>query len=269
MTAPTRQPVTFVPHGGGPWPFVDVPIGDPAQNARLAEHLVQLSTLSPTRPGAILVISAHWEEPAVTVQTGAHPELLFDYYGFPEEAYRLRWPAPGAPEVAERAVALLDEAGLAPATDPERGFDHGTFVPLKLAFPDADVPTFQVSLVAGLDPAVHLALGRALAPLRDEGVLVVGSGMSFHNMRAFGTAGGVAAAQDFDRWLAGVAPLPAEERDAELLRWAEAPSARAAHPREEHLLPLLVCAGAAGGDQGRVDFSGRVLDVAVSGVRFG
>jgi aromatic ring-opening dioxygenase catalytic subunit (LigB family) len=164
---------------------------------------------------------------------------------------------------------LAETGGFETATDGERGFDHGTFVPLKLSFPDADVPTVQLSLERGLDPARHLALGRALAPLREEGVLLVGSGMSFHNMREFGRGGGSPASETFDAWLTRTAVADAETRDAELVRWAAAPAARAAHPREEHLLPLMVMAGAAGKDRGHVAFSGKFAGARISAVHFG
>ena len=169
--------------------------------------------------------------------------------------------------------ALLEGAGFATAEDAERGFDHGTFVPLKLTFPDADVPAIQLSLLEGLDPERHLALGRALAPLRDEDVLLVGSGMSYHNMRDLvGRApleARAAKSAPFDDWLGRVAVADAAARDAELARWEQAPGARAAHPREEHLLPLMVIAGAAGDDRGRVAFHDTYAGFHVSALHFG
>ncbi len=269
-TAPTgRLPVVFLPHGGGPWPFVDTGIGSADEQAALAAYLRGVAQVPTTRPKAILMISAHWEERVATVSTAERPPMLFDYYGFPPASYQLTWPAPGSPAVAARVRALLDSAGIANGEDRARGFDHGTFVPLKLAYPDADVPTVQLSLVRGLDPAHHLAIGRALAPLRDEGVFIVGSGMTFHNLRAFGDPRARPVAAAFDGWLRDVGLRPAAERDRALTAWAEAPSARAAHPREEHLLPMMVVAGAAGADPGRVAYTGTILGLALSAYHYG
>jgi aromatic ring-opening dioxygenase catalytic subunit (LigB family) len=265
---PSRLPVVFLPHGGGPWPFVKLGFGSEAEQADLAQFLRGAHALPQTPPKALLVISAHWEEPLPTVMNGAQPPLLFDYYGFPAEAYQLSWPAPGAPALAARVQSLLADAGIESGSTSERGFDHGTFVPLKLAYPDAKVPTVQLSLKAGLDPREHLAIGRALLPLRDEGVFIIGSGMTYHNMRAMGPQGRPAAAT-FDAWLREAATLPAAERDAKLAEWQAAPAARAAHPREEHLLPLMVVAGAAGVDQGRIAYRGSLLGLEFSGYAFG
>lgn len=266
--ADTRLPVAFIPHGGGPWPFVDLGFGERREIDALASYLRGLGALTPTRPRALLVVSAHWEEPVPTVMTAERPPLLFDYYNFPPESYQLTWPAPGEPTVAARVQQLLSAAGIASAANGERGFDHGTFIPLKLAFPEADVPTVQLSLKRGLDPTEHLAIGRALAPLRDEGVLIVGSGMSYHNMRGFGGAG-KASAETFDAWLRGAATSAPAERAQQLSAWATAPSARAAHPREEHLLPLMVVAGAAGADPGRVAYNDTFANVRLSAFHYG
>jgi aromatic ring-opening dioxygenase catalytic subunit (LigB family) len=141
-------------------------------------------------------------------------------------------------------------------------------VPLKLTYPNADVPIVQLSLKRGLDPAEHLAMGRALAPLRDEGVFIVGSGMSFHNMRGFGGSGRTAAAA-FDAWLGETIALAPEMRSTRLVQWATAPSARQAHPREEHLLPLMVIAGAAGADHGHTAYNGTLMGVQISAYHFG
>jgi aromatic ring-opening dioxygenase catalytic subunit (LigB family) len=265
----TRMPVAFVPHGGGPWPFVDTGIGSRAEQDQLAAYLRGLGALPPTPPKALVVISAHWEEPVVTVMTAPRPPMLYDYYGFPPASYEITWPAPGEPAVAARVRALLEGAGIATAADAARGFDHGTFVPLKLAYPDATVPTVQVSLRRGLDPAEHLAIGRALAPLRDEGVFLIGSGMTYHNMRGFGDPRARPTASAFDAWLQAAGVAPAAERDAALIAWAKAPAARAVHPREEHLLPLMVIAGAAGDDRGRVAYAGTILGLALSAYHFG
>jgi len=261
-------PVVYIPHGGGPWAFVDVGFSK-AETDALKAYLRSVRTLPATPPKALLVVSAHWEEALPTVLTSPRPPILYDYYGFPPEAYTIPWPAPGDPGLAARVRSLLAAAGVETAEDPDRGFDHGTFIPLKVAYPDAEVPTIQLSLKAGLDPAEHLAMGRALAPLRDEGVFIVGSGMSFHNMRAFRSGGPLPDGEAFDRWLAETAAAEPAERERRLERWTDAPGARASHPREEHLMPLMVVAGAAGKDRGSVPFKGSVMGHTTSAVQFG
>lgn len=268
MTSTQRFPVVYLPHGGGPWPFVNLGLGSAQERSALATYLEGLPRLPPAKPRALLVVSAHWEEQVPTVMTGAHPPLLFDYYGFPPESYQLTWPAPGSPAVAERVRELLGAAGIQTGANSERGFDHGAFVPLKVSYPKAEIPTLQLSLKSGLDPSEHLAIGRALAPLRDEGVFIVGSGMSYHNMRGFGPQGHKDSVA-FDGWLRETVTSAAAERSARLRAWQKAPSARAAHPREEHLLPLMVIAGAAGEDAGRVDFHGTFLSTDISAHAFG
>jgi aromatic ring-opening dioxygenase catalytic subunit (LigB family) len=266
--ATARMPVAFVPHGGGPWPFVELGFATRRETDALAGYLRALREVPPSRPRAMLVVSAHWEERVPTVMTSPRPPILYDYYGFPPAAYELTWPAPGDAVLAARVGELLGAAGIAHATDAARGFDHGTFIPFKVTYPDAEVPTVQLSLKGSLDPAEHLAIGRALAPLRDEGVFVVGSGMSFHNLRAFGPKGR-GASEAFDAWLREAATAPAGARDRQLEAWASAPEARAAHPREEHLLPLMVIAGAAGSDVGRTTYNDLFAGVRLSAFHFG
>jgi aromatic ring-opening dioxygenase catalytic subunit (LigB family) len=264
----TRMPVVYLPHGGGPWPFVD--LGFPASElAALRTWLERLPAALPAVPRALLSVTAHWEESVPTVSAAEKPGMLYDYYGFPPAAYEVVWGAPGAPWLARRVRELLEGAGVRSAESPDRGYDHGTFVPLKVAWPGAEVPCVQLSLVKGLDPAAHLAIGRALAPLRDEGVFIVGSGMSYHNMRGFGRPEAYPASVAFDRWLGDTVALDRAARDQALQDWASAPAARACHPREEHLLPLHVIAGAAGDERGAVTFRERVLGTVVSAVRFG
>jgi aromatic ring-opening dioxygenase catalytic subunit (LigB family) len=237
----------------------------------LAAFLEELpSTLTQT-PRAVLVVSGHWEEDPVALNVQQHPPLLYDYYGFPEHTYHLQYAAPGAPLVAQEARELLAAAGFSTREETGRGLDHGVFVPFKLIYPRADVPVLQMSLKRGLDPAAHLALGAALAPLRTSNVLIVGSGMSFHNLRIRSLENArLPQSEAFDEWLTRAACAPDRAtREHELTRWAGAPAARFAHPREEHLLPLMVAAGAAGEDVGERVFSGRMLGWQISGFRFG
>lgn len=262
-----RQPTFFIPHGGGPCFFMEWTPADTWNQMRaFLENL--LGTLE-TRPKAILVVSAHWEEPRFTVHAGAQPGLLFDYYGFPEHTYQLQFPASGAPQLAQRVQTLLGNAGIEAGLETERGWDHGVFIPLLLITPQADIPVLQLSLKQGLSPQAHLEAGQALAALRDEGVLIVASGMSYHNLRAFG-AQGAQAAQLFDDWLSETVQTPdVTQRDRALADWEQAPAARLAHPREEHLIPLMVAAGAADGDQGRKVYQDHVNSMAMSAYRFG
>lgn len=262
---PQRQPSLFIPHGGGPCFFMDDPTG---MWRGMEAYLKAIPASLPEPPKAILLVSAHWETRGFGFTSGAQPGLIFDYYGFPPHTYELTYDAPGDPTLATRAATLLAEAGFTSGLAPERGWDHGVFVPLKVAWPDADVPVVEMSLDASLDPALHLAAGRALAPLRDEGVLIIGSGMSFHNMRAYGDPRATEPSHAFNDWLTGAATSPRAERDAELTKWAEAPSGRFSHPREEHLIPLMVVAGAVEG-AGVREFSDDVLATAISGFRFG
>ena len=262
------MPVVFIPHGGGPWPFVEM--GLPKHEVEgLASYLRGVHDLPPEPPRALLVVSAHWEEAVPTVMTTAQPPMLFDYYGFPEESYQLSWPAPGSPALAARVRTLLDEAGILNGEDGTRGFDHGTFVPLMLTYPKAEVPAIQLSLKAGLDPVQHLVIGRALQPLRDEGIFIVASGMTFHNLRAMRHPSAPAVSEAFDAWLRGVMAEGPEARNTALVGWAAAPAARQAHPREEHLLPLMVAAGAAGNDRAVLGFAGTGFGVRLSSYHFG
>lgn len=243
MSLPHRT--LFLSHGGGPLPL----LGDAAHQSLLDAWRRMAAGLP--RPSAILVISAHWEMPAFTVTAAAQPPLLYDYYGFPEAAYRITYPCPGQPALAQAVQAALLRAGLPAQQDRQRGLDHGVFVPLKILYPDASIPCVQLSLHQSLDPAWHLAAGRALATVEHDGLLVVGSGFSFHNMRAFMEPIGSEAAthnQAFEQWLVDTCCNPALDdaaRTARLVQWADAPGARYCHPREEHLLPLHVCYGVA------------------------
>lgn len=263
------MPVVYLPHGGGPWPFVDLGFSDARETSALLSYLRSVAALPGERPRALLVISSHWEEAVPTVMTAERPPMLYDYYGFPPESYEITWPAPGDPALAKRVQDLLSAAGIESATDEKRGFDHGTFVPFKLTYPDADIPAIQLSLKTGLDPKEHLAIGRALAPLRDEGVFILGSGLTFHNLRALRDPRSVPISETFDAWLRETMTKPPAERDALLERWTSAPGARAAHPREEHLIPLMVIAGAAQSDLGRVAYNGAMNHLRLSAYHFG
>lgn len=263
------QPTFFINHGGGPCFFLD-PGPVRAAWSELENYLRGFSETLEERPRAVLVVSGHWEEALPTVNAAAAPTLFFDYGGFPEHTYQLTWPASGDPALAAQVRDLLDRAGIESSADTTRGWDHGVFVPLKIIFPDAGIPTVQLSLQQGLDPAVHLAIGHALAPLRKDGVLIVGSGQSYHNMRGFMGRGGHAdpAAEAFDAWLREVM-ADGITRDRALIAWEQAPGARQAQPHEDHLLPLMVAAGAASGEPGRTVFHGHVLGKPISGFRFG
>ncbi|GIL65399.1 hypothetical protein Vafri_19154 [Volvox africanus] len=267
-----RMPTIFLPHGGGPMPILGAP-----SHKSLINYLTGISKSIP-KPTAILAVTAHWEADRIMVSTAEKPTMLYDYYGFPSEAYELQYQAPGSPTLAQRALGLLEAAGIPAAADAKRGFDHGTFVPLMLAFPDATTPVVQMSLHKSMDPRLHLSVGAALAPLRDEGVLIVSSGMSFHNMGVFHTNGfGMGPSprkykpsEDFDSWLQqAVTGFVGAQRSELLAAWAKSPGARECHPREEHLIPLMVAVGAAGEDAGRTDYSDWFIGTKVSGFLFG
>jgi aromatic ring-opening dioxygenase catalytic subunit (LigB family) len=261
---PQRQPTFFIPHGGGPCFFMDDPRG---LWTSMRVFLESLPSRLPAPPRAILLVSGHWETVGFDFTASAAPPLIYDYYNFPPHTYELRYDATGNPALADRARGLLAAAGIAATTDAARGLDHGVFIPLKVAFPTADVPVVEMSVDAGLDPALHLAAGRALARLRDDGVVIIGSGMSFHNMRGYGDPRFTDPSIAFDSWLTATATAEAATRNAHLTDWAHAPAARASHPREEHLIPLMVAAGAADGPGTRI-FNDLVLGTAISAYRF-
>ena len=267
----TRFPTFYLSHGGGPWPYMDQEARRPY--ARLEESLRELPRQLPRKPEAILIVSGHWEERDFAVMANPAPPMLYDYGGFPEELYHIRYPAAGSPRLAQRTQTLIQQARLGSRLSADRGFDHGTYSILAVTHPDADIPVFQVSLRSDYEPEAHLQLGRALAPLRDEGVLIIGSGSSYHNLRRFfGPRGRRDDAAQFDAWLQETlvesAPATRSER---LLDWQRAPAAREAHPREDHLMPLHVVVGAAEEEPGRTiykqeDFLGAI---ALSSYRFG
>ena len=242
---PRKTSALFLSHGGGPLPL----LGDPAHEEMVEGLRAIAATID--RPEAIIVVSAHWEEKVATITAGERPDIIYDYYGFPPEAYEIRYPAPGHPGLAGRLDACLRHNGVAAELDAGRGFDHGLFIPLKIMYPEADIPCIQLSLLGSLDAAAHIELGAAMSEMRRDGVLVIGSGFSFHNLKAFFSPD--ASRPDdrndaFERWLIDTCSSPdldEAERSRRLVHWEEAPHARYCHPREEHLLPLHVCYGMA------------------------
>ncbi len=242
----TQSPkALFLSHGGGPLPL----LGDPGHREMVSCLKNIASKLR--KPDALLVVSAHWEARIPTITAGTNPALIYDYYGFPETSYDIQYPCVGDPALAGEIQALLGAADIEARLDPSRGFDHGVFVPLKIMYPDAGIPCVQLSLVGSLDPSRHIEMGHALRSLSRKNVLVVGSGFSFHNLRAFFSADTAATREmnhAFEDWLANTCcstDISEEERAQKLVRWSDAPGARYCHPREEHLLPLHVCYGVA------------------------
>lgn len=263
-------PTYFISHGGGPWPYMT---GEFRRNmAQLERSLIDMRAELANAPEAVLIISGHWEEQGFAVSSGEKPGMVYDYYGFPDELYHIKYGAPGSPQLARRVQDLLSGAGVEAKLDPTRGFDHGSFSIMKPLYPDENIPVVQLSLDASLDPALHLAAGRALAPLRDEGVLILGSGPSFHNLRLMRGTSAHEPSRQFDAWLQQtLVQATSDERAARLVDWARAPAARIAHPREDHLLPLMAVVGAAWDEPGattyhQTDFFG---GLTASSFRFG
>lgn len=264
----TTLPTYFISHGGGPWPYMK----EQAEAYKaLQDSLQKMPQDIGSTPTAILMVSAHWREKEFTVSSGATPAMIYDYGGFPEHTYHVKYPAPGAPALAQRVQKLIADAGMTINLDENRGYDHGTFVPLAVMFPAANVPVVQLAIRKRYEPALHLALGRALAPLRREGVLIVGSGLSYHNLGQFDASGKTASA-DFDQWLQETLlhTLPNRRSEA-LCAWSSAPQARSAHPREDHLIPLMVALGAAEQEQATCVYHEKAFlgALTVSSFRFG
>lgn len=273
----TRFPAMFVAHGAGPLPLLSPDLDRSSKrptslysDSSMAAHLRDMSSDLPETPRAILLISGHWEESTVTVSSMAKPDMIYDYYGFPPESYTFKYDAPGSPEVAAEVLDLLQQNGIE-CESQQRGYDHGAFVPLMLGFPEAQIPVVSLSLHSSMDPKLHVKIGKALAPLRESGVLMIGSGMSFHNMRLFSfTPTGRVHGGDFDSALTEALNLTGEDRRRALEQWTSLPGARNAHPREEHLIPLHVIVGAAGDDEPVTKTYDEVaLDAKISAFRFG
>ncbi|KAK1746575.1 extradiol ring-cleavage dioxygenase, class III [Skeletonema marinoi] len=262
MNHPT---VLFISHGGGPLPL----LGDP-KHAEMNEMLPKIASKIP-KPDVILMLSAHWEEDIPTFTAASDPPLIYDYYGFPKESYEIQYPAKGQPDFARKLKEQLQKEGIKTNLSFERGFDHGMFVPLKIMYPNADIPVVQLSLATSLDPEFHIAMGRAIRklPYDSNNVLLIGSGFSFHNMKAFFAQPNTDITQknrDFDNWLQETMSskdMSEEDRQTNLIHWNEAPSAEFCHPRNEHLLPLHVCYGAAGRASDEA-FSLQILDKQAS-----
>jgi len=260
----------YLTHGGGPLPL----LGDGAHTeliAFLREIPEQFK-----KPSAILIISAHWELPRPTLTGGEQPPLIYDYGGFPPESYEIKYPAPGSKQLAGQVQGLLNDRGFHAELDAERGFDHGMFVPLKLMYPEVTIPCVQLSLIKGLDPEQHITMGAALTSLHEQGVLIIGSGSSFHNMRTIMASGqsnqsiqsGKQKSIIFNNWLMETCTSTAltdNERYQRLIHWQQAPHALYCHPREEHLMPLHVCLGSVTGRAAKTVFNGEVFGLAMCG----
>jgi len=235
----------FVSHGGGPLPL----LGDDGHR-EMVDVLKEIAGVIP-KPEAIVVVSAHWEERHPVITHASRPALIYDYYGFPEESYEIQYPATGNPQLAEQVFSRLNSKGFDATLDDQRGFDHGLFVPLKIMYPDADIPCIQVSLLNSLNPQIHIRMGEALGQLAGTEALIIGSGFSFHNMAAFFKSADKESKlknEAFENWLISTCSNKAideTERAEWLVNWDQAPFARYCHPREEHLLPLHVCYGVA------------------------
>lgn len=262
-----RMPTYFISHGGGPWPWVP---DMRSEFAPLETSLAAMPGELPKAPKAILMISGHWEAEEFRVMASPRPPMVYDYSNFPAHTYDIVYPAPGDPALAARVSALIADAGLSTALDATQGYDHGTFVPAFVMYPEAQVPVIQVSMRHGYDPEAHFALGRALAPLRDEGVLIVGSGLSYHNLRLFGPQAKEPSTA-FDTWLQDVLQKSGNDRTTALIDWESAPFARVCHKEEDHLVPLFAALGAAEDDPATVTYHQKDIfgGVTASSWRFG
>lgn len=257
MAINNRIPAAYIPHGGGPMPL----LGEPGHTA-MVKWLATFNEkyLTSKKPTSILVISAHWEESVPTILATPAPDLYYDYYGFPSETYNLDYKILPAPNIVKRIDELLTKANIKHSSDTLRGYDHGVFIPLKLIYPGSNsppIPVAQLSLVQNLDPEMHYKIGQALAPLRDEGVLILGSGMSSHSRK-----GGNQYSEPFHQYLheALFDSKTIDERKDKVCDWKKAPHAKTCHPREEHLIPLMVILGSVSPVAGEKEKPGKVTE---------
>jgi len=267
MTKNRSLPTYFISHGGGPWLWV------PKMRetfANLEKSLVDMVADWDEPPKAIMMVSGHWEGEEVQVMATPKPPMVYDYYNFPKETYEVVYPAKGSPKFANRTLELLQAAGFQAKLNTERGYDHGVFVPMAAMYPNAEIPLFQVSILNSYDPALHFELGRALSALRDEGVMIIGSGLSYHNLGSLGPEATEPSAA-FDAWLNDVMQMSPSERTARLKDWTSAPFARTCHPEEDHLVPLFVALGAAEDETATSIYHEADLmgGISASGFRFG
>ncbi|MEC3947766.1 DODA-type extradiol aromatic ring-opening family dioxygenase [Sphingobium sp. HWE2-09] len=265
-----RLPTYFLSHGGGPWPWLkDL---RPGVYDRLEQSLHDVRTELGELPRAVLMVSGHWEADRFLLSSAAQPPMYYDYSGFPPHTYQIRYDAPGEPALAETVRLMIAQGGLPNGADPRRGYDHGTFSLMHVLYPEAELPLVQLAMKADFDPAEHIRVGELLAPLRDQGVLIVGSGFSFHDTRSIISGAGKVPSAKFDAWLdETLVHSTPEDRRQRLIEWERAPMARAAHPREDHFIPLMVAAGAAGDDAAtRVYHESAFMgSITASGYRFG
>lgn len=259
-----RFPAVFLNHGGGPLPLLD-----DAAHRNLVKHLRSLPQRFP-KPEVILLASAHWETPDITFVGGEDPGLLYDYYGFPPESYEVKYPCKNSLSLVEKARKLLSTAGLKSSVDPKRRYDHGVFVPLKLMYPEANIPVVQLSLPVSRDPALVYRIGQALSPLRSEGVLFIGSGLSFHNLPSFFSSdrSKLSRSREFDDALKS-AMTSEDSRKQKLVGWSNFPQARFCHPQEDHLMPLLFVAGAGDGETCTIIYEDELMGAKISGFQLG
>jgi len=247
------MPTLFVSHGAPTLVLDPVPTRD---------FLLELGRSLP-RPKAILAVSAHWDTPETCLTSGTSPHTMYDFYGFPDELYAMTYPAPGSPELAQKTADLLAKAGLSAGLDERRGLDHGAWVPLALMFPQADIPVVQLSINSSQSPTRHLALGRALAPLREDGVLILASGNATHNLREVFSHALLETPTPYAKAFADWLTQHVESGDTDpLLRYLEeGPNGARNHPTADHYLPLLVALGAGAGHTGRILHDGYTYGV--------
>jgi len=263
----TCLPTFFLSHGGGPWPYIK------EMRSQFAKTVLGFSNISknlPEQPIAILMISGHWQETEFRVSSAELPKMEYDYSGFPEHTYHISYPAPGSPHLAQRIINLLEKANIPCSADPDRGFDHGIFVPMVIMYPQAQIPIVSLSIKSSYSPSEHIRLGQALLPLRKEGILIIGSGLTYHNLHKFGSTEAGLVSKIFEGWLnSTISETDIASRNRQLVNWSQAPEARKAHPREDHFMPLLAIAGAAGDSIGRRILLDKVWNVTMGSYRFG